>query len=93
MLDAVLVVAHGLGETTVQLRKTYAALVGPRRQFAMVQPTMRSRVDLGLRLDGAVPFGRLLAAKGLGNDRITVRFALATPEDVDAEVVSFLATA
>ena len=77
-------------EVTVQLRKTYVSLVGPRRTFAQIVPTTRSRVDLGLRIDGAEPGGRLLPAKNLGNRTCSVRFALSTVDQVDDEVVEML---
>lgn len=51
ILDAVLAAASGLGEGTVQARKTYISLVTPRRTFAQVKVSTRGRVDLGLRLD------------------------------------------
>lgn len=50
MLDAVLAGAAELDGLTVQVRKTYVSLVGPRRTFAVVKATTRTRVDLGLRL-------------------------------------------
>ncbi len=47
----------------IQTRKTYVPLVTPRWTFARVQPTTRQRVDLGLRLEGLQPAGRLLPSK------------------------------
>ena len=84
ILDAVLAVLPTLGPATVQARKTIVSLVTPRRTFAVVQATARSRVDLGLRLDDAVPAGRLRAARDLG--AATVRIALTSPDEVDDEV-------
>ena len=52
VLDAVLAALSALGPVTVQARKTSCRLVSPRRTFAAVQATTKSRVDLGLRLDG-----------------------------------------
>jgi hypothetical protein len=49
-------------------------------------------VDLGLRLPGREPGGRLLAAKSLGNG-MALRVPLGTVEDVDDEVVDLLAEA
>jgi hypothetical protein len=49
--DAIVALAAGLGDVTIQARKTYVSLVSPRRTFARVQPTTKSRVDLGLRLE------------------------------------------
>ena len=88
VLDAVLAALPELGALTVQARKTLISLVTPRRTFAVVQPTTKSRVDLGLRLEHERPGGRLLAARDLG--AATVRIPLTRPEDVDAEVLGLL---
>src|SRR5262247_566194 len=50
IFDAMINAAAGLGEVTIQARKTYVSLVTPRRTFARIQPTTKSRVDLALRL-------------------------------------------
>jgi hypothetical protein len=86
ILDAVLAVLPGLGPLTVQARRTLVTLFTPRRAFAAVRATTKSRVDLGLRLDDARPRGRLLAAGNVGGGGVTVRVALTRPEDVDNEV-------
>jgi uncharacterized protein DUF5990/uncharacterized protein DUF5655 len=86
VLDAVLAVVPGLGPVTVQARRTLVTLFTPRRAFAAIRPATRSRVDLGLRLDGARPGGRLLAAGNVGGGGVTVRVALTAPEDIDDEV-------
>ena len=77
-----------LGPLTVQARGTVVSLVTPRRTFAAVKPTTKSRVDLGLRLDHAEPSGRLLAARDLG--AATVRIPLTAAADVDEEVLGWL---
>ncbi len=89
--DALVTAAAGVGETHVQARKGYVSLVGPRRTFAVVQSSTKSRVDLGLRLPGREPGGRLLPARSIGNGDCTVRFALTTVDEVDDEVVDLLA--
>jgi hypothetical protein len=86
ILDAVLAVLPGLGPVTVRPRKTLVTLFTPRRAFAAVRAVTRDRVDLGLRLDGVAPGGRLLAAGNVGGGGVTVRVALARPQDVDDEV-------
>jgi hypothetical protein len=86
VLEAVLAVLPELGPLTVQPRKTLVTLFTPRRAFAAVRATTRNRVDLGLRLDGAGPGGRLLAAGNVGGGGVTVRVALTRPQDVDGEV-------
>ena len=88
ILDAVLAALPALGPVTVQARGTYVSLVSPRRTFAVVQATTKSRVDLGLRLATARPEGRLREAKNVG--QATVRIPLSAPGDVDGEVLGWL---
>jgi hypothetical protein len=88
ILEAVLAVLPDIGDVTVQARKTMISLVSPRRVFAVVQATTRSRVDLGLRLNGQQPEGRLLAARDIG--MANLRLALTEPADLDAEAVALL---
>jgi Domain of unknown function (DUF5655) len=89
--DTVVAAALGVGEMHVQARKGYVSLVGPRRTFAVVQSSTRSRVDLGLRLPGREPGGRLLPARSIGNGDCSVRIGLTSVDEVDDEVVDLLA--
>jgi hypothetical protein len=88
IFDAIIDAAAGLGEVVVQTRKTYVSLVSPRRTFARVQPTTKQRVDLGLRLDGLEPGGRLLPSKI--HETMPLQISLTTPDEVDAEVLAWL---
>ena len=91
ILDRVLAVAaERHPDVEVVGRKGYVPLHTPRRQFAVVKPTTKRRVDLGLRLDGEEPGGRLVAAKGLANETINVRIPLEQAPEVDHEVVAWL---
>ena len=91
VLDAVLAAAAAaVPDVAVQARKGYVSLVGPRRTFAVVQASTRSRVDLGLRLPDRQPGGRLLVARSIGNGACTVRVPLAGVGDVDDEVTDLL---
>jgi Family of unknown function (DUF5990)/Domain of unknown function (DUF5655) len=90
VLDAVLAAASALGPVTVQARKTCVSLASPRRTFAAVQATTKSRVDLGLRLDGWSPAGRLLVARNIASGTINLRIALGAPGEVDEEVAGWL---
>ena len=90
ILDTVLAALPGLGTVTVQARRTVVSLVSPRRTFAAVQATTKSRVDLGLRLDGVEPSGRVLPAKNIASGTINLRIALSGPGDVDDEVIGWL---
>jgi hypothetical protein len=88
IFDAIITAASALGEVTIQTRKTYVSLVTPRRTFARVQPTTRDRVDLGLRLDGQKPGGRLVPSRI--QETMQVQIGLTSPEQVDAEVLDWL---
>ena len=90
VLDAVLARASALGPVTAAARKTCVSLVSPRRTFAAVQATTKSRVDLGLRLDGMSPAGRLLVARNIASGTINLRIALGDPGEVDDEVAGWL---
>jgi len=92
IFDAVLRTLPALpGPVTVQARGTLVSLVSPRRTFAVLKPTTKSRVDLGLRLGTTQPEGRLEPAKNLG--QATVRMPLTTPDEVDDEVRNWLTRA
>jgi len=91
ILDAVLAALPEVSPViAVQARKAYVSLVSERRTFAVVQATMKRRVDLGLRLENLKPGGRLESAKGVGNGSMTVKLALASPGDLDDTAIGFL---
>jgi hypothetical protein len=79
-----------IGTVEVQARKTYVALLSPKRTFASVQPTTKSRVDIGLRLDGLAPEGRLEVAKSIGQSSMTHKVALTSPADLDSEALGWV---
>jgi hypothetical protein len=88
VFDAVLDAVEGLGDVTVQARKTYVSLVSPRRTFARVQPTTKDRVDLALRLEGQKAGGRLKPSKI--HETMPVQIGLNGRKDVDSEVLRWL---
>jgi hypothetical protein len=91
ILDAILSVLPEVSPViTVQARKTYISLVTQRRTFGVVQATTKRRVDLGLRLAGAKPGGRLQSARGVGNGTMSVKLPLTSAHDLDAEAVIWL---
>ena len=79
-----------VGEVEVQARKTYVALIGPKRTFASIQPTTRTRVDIGLRFDDASQANSLETAKSIGQSSMTHKLALSSADDVDHETVGWL---
>jgi hypothetical protein len=90
ILNAVVAAVSTFGPVDIQARKTYTSLLTPRRTFAAVRPTTRSRVDVALRLDGAVPGGRLLDGRNTAGGGLNVRFALESVDDLDAEALDLL---
>jgi hypothetical protein len=88
IFDAIVDAAAGLGELVIQTRKTYVSLVSPRRTFARIQPTTKQRVDLGLRLEGQPPGGRLQPSKI--HETMPLQISLTSPAEVDTEVLAWL---
>ncbi len=70
-------------------RGTYVSFGRPK-QFALVQPSTKTRVDVGLRLPGAPATERLREAGSFGSGNITHRVALRAVDDVDAELEEWL---
>jgi len=93
ILDAVVMAAQAFGPVEVQARKTYTSLLTPRRTFAAVRPTTKTRSDLVLRLDGAEPGGRLLDGRNSAGGGLNVRIALQSVVDLDAEALNYLGQA
>jgi len=60
-----------------------------RKQFALIQPSTRTRVDLGLILPGRQSAGRL-EPSGTFNAMFTHRVKLSSVNDIDAEVIAWL---
>jgi hypothetical protein len=88
IFDAIIEASAGLGEVIIQTRKTFVSLVSPRRTFARVQPTTKKRVDLGLRLEGRKPGGRLQPSKF--HETMPLQISLATRDEVNSEVLDWL---
>ncbi len=65
------------------------ASVRRRKQFALIQPSTRTRVDLGLILKSREPQGRL-EASGNFNAMFTHRVKLASIDEIDAELLGWL---
>jgi hypothetical protein len=90
--DRIIALAEGFGEgLEIAPKKSYVSL-RHRKQFALVQPSTRTRVDLGINLKGQAPEGRL-EASGSFNAMVTHRVRLEAPGDVDDEVAGWLQAA
>lgn len=87
--DAVLAAVSQFGpDVEVAPKKTYVSL-RRSKQFAIVQPATRNRVDLGLNLKGTEASGRLEGGN-IFSGMCTHRVRLNAPADVDAEVIGWL---
>ncbi len=65
-------------KTSVSLRR--------KKQFALIQPSTKTRIDLGINLKGIEPQGRLEAMKGM----CTHKIKLTALEEFDAETKDWL---
>ncbi len=87
--DKVIEAARKFGpDLEVAPKKTYVSL-RRKKQFALVQPSTRTRVDLGINLKGKEPKGRL-EASGSFNAMVSHRVRIESPREVDAEVGGWL---
>ena len=86
--DAIVGAATRCGDVIVQARKTYVSLVTPRRTFARVQPTTRTRIDLGLRLENRRPGARLHSSKI--HPTMPLHVSLTSLDEMDSEVGKWL---
>jgi hypothetical protein len=87
--EAVLGAVKAFGtDVEVSPKKAYVSL-RRNKQFAIVQPSTATRVDVGLVLKAVEPAGRLEAA-GSFNAMVTHRVRLSKPEDVDKELTAWL---
>ena len=69
-------------------KKAYVSL-RRNKQFAILQPSTKTRLDIGLNLKDAEPQGKLEAA-GSWNSMCSHRIRAADLKDIDAEVVKWL---
>lgn len=90
--DAVVAAARKLGkDVEISPKKSYVSL-RRSKQFALIQPSTRTRVDLGLQLNGAKAFGKSprLESSGSFNQMVSHRVRLEKKGDVDAELKKWL---
>jgi len=76
-------------DVSVEPRRTYVAF-SRVRQFALLQPSTATRLDVGLVLPDAEETPRLRPAGSFGSGRISHRVSLAHEDEVDAELIAWL---
>ena len=90
--DAIISAVRDLGDDVeVAPKKSYVSL-RRKKQFAIVQPSTKIRVDLGLNLKGVVATDRL-EASGSFNAMVSHRVRLESDAQVDAQLRTLLETA
>jgi hypothetical protein len=72
----------------VSAKKAYVSL-RRSKQFAILQPSTKTRLDVGLNLKGVKAAGRL-EASGSFNAMVSHRVRVETAADIDAELVRWL---
>ena len=72
-------------------KKAYVSL-RRAKQFALIQPTTKTCLDIGIKLKDVEPAGRL-EASGSFNAMVTHRVRTASVDDIDTEVQSWLKAA
>ena len=92
VFDAVMAEVASLGGDVEPAQKKGYLSLRRKKQFALVQPSTKDRVDLGLILKGVAPAGRL-EASGSFNAMVTHRVRLATTAEVDGEIEAWLKAA
>jgi hypothetical protein len=87
--DALLARVKKFGsDVVVSPKKTYVSL-RRNKQFALIQPSTATRIDVGISLKGVKPSGRL-EASGSFNAMVSHRVRVESLKDVDAELEGFL---
>ncbi|MCL1095474.1 DUF4287 domain-containing protein [Shewanella kaireitica] len=78
-------------DITITPKKASVSLIR-KNQFALIKPATKTRVDLGLKLKGVEPQGRLEDSGPFGA-MCTHRIQLKTLDDINGEVISWLSQA
>lgn len=86
--DTLIAVVTAFGGVEIAPKKGYVSL-RRSKQFALIQPSTRTRIDLGLALGARPPAGRL-ELSGSFNAMVSHRVRLSTPHEVDDEVAGWL---
>ena len=76
-------------DVQLNVRKTYVAFAR-EKQFALVQPSTKTRVDLGLKIKGKATNGRFKEAKNFGSGSITHKIGLTSVSDIDEELIEWM---
>jgi hypothetical protein len=87
--DALVKAMDGFGRDIEFAPKKAYVSVRRSKQFAIIQPSTKARLDLGVNLKSVAPAGRL-EASGSFNAMVSHRIKLAAAGDVDKDVKAWL---
>ncbi|MEM1408533.1 MAG: DUF4287 domain-containing protein [Bacteroidota bacterium] len=87
--DKVIAIVNGLGNDVVITPKKGSVSIIRKRQFALIKPATKTRIDLGLKLKDVPNQGRLEGSGPFGT-MCTHRIQISSPEGVDQEVSQWL---
>ena len=87
IFDAILLFVEALGPDVEISPKKSSVSLRRSKQFALVTPATKTRIDLGINIKGKGPVGRLEASK---NAMCTHVVKLTSAEEIDDEVKSWL---
>jgi predicted transport protein len=79
-------------DVSVEPRKAYVAFARDR-QFALVEPSTKTRLDVGLSFPETAATDRLRPAGAFGTERTTHRVEVSSKDDLDDELVGWLRAA
>jgi len=87
--DALMAAVRSFGpDVELAPKKGYVSL-RRSKQFALIQPTTKTRVDVGINLKGEAPQGRL-EASGSFSAMVSHRVRVERREEVDAQLIGWL---
>ncbi|MBS1790643.1 MAG: DUF4287 domain-containing protein [Acidobacteria bacterium] len=75
-------------DVEISPKKTYVSL-RRNKQFGLIQPTTKTRIDVGINLKGVAPAGKL-EASGSFNAMVSHRVRVESATDVDKELIAWL---
>ena len=78
-------------DITITPKKTSVSIIR-KRQFVLIKPATKTRIDLGLKIKGQEPDG-ILENSGPFGTMCTHRIRLESSEDVNKDVISWMKTA
>ena len=87
--QSLLEVVEGFGTDVKKVPKRDSVSIIRKKQFALIKPATKTRIDLGLKLKDK-PTGERLESSGPFGSMCTHRVRLTSPEQVDMELKSWL---